>query len=81
MQDGPDHPSWSPHDAALLRAADELHDQSRISDATWAVLAERLGTEQLLDVVFTVGNYHLVSFALNTFGVEIDEGIPDTLRP
>lgn len=80
VQDGPDHPSWSPYDAALLRAADELHDQSRISDATWTALAERLGTEQLLDVVFTVGNYHLVSFALNTFGVEIDEGIPDTLR-
>jgi CHAD domain-containing protein/alkylhydroperoxidase family enzyme len=54
VQDGPDHPSWSPYDAALLRAADELHDQSRISDSTWATLAERLGTEQLLDVVMAI---------------------------
>ena len=76
---GPDDPSWAPFDAALLRAADELHDASRISDATWAVLAERYSTEQLLDVVFTVGQYHLVSMALNTCGVELDDGIPDTL--
>jgi 4-carboxymuconolactone decarboxylase len=76
---GPDHPDWSAFDAALLRAADELHDDSRIGDATWAVLAERYSTEQLLDVVFTVGNYHLVSMALNTCGVELDAGIPDTL--
>ena len=76
---GPDHPGWSTFDAALLRAADELHDDSRIGDATWAVLAERYSTEQLLDVVFTVGNYHLVSMALNTCGVELDAGIPDTL--
>ena len=69
----------APFDAALLRAADELHDDSRISDATWAVLAERYSTEQLLDVVFTVGQYHLVSMALNTCGVELDDGIPDTL--
>lgn len=76
---GPDHAAWSTFDAALLRAADELHDDSRIGDATWAVLAERYSTEQLLDVVFTVGNYHLVSMALNTCGVELDAGIPDTL--
>ena len=30
--------------------------------------------EQRLDLVFTVGQYMLVSMALNTLGVEIDEG-------
>ncbi|MFN6120536.1 MAG: carboxymuconolactone decarboxylase family protein [Actinomycetes bacterium] len=76
---GPDHPGCRTLAAALVRAAVELHDDSRIGDATWAVLAERYSTEQLLDVVFTVGNYHLVSMALNTCGVELDAGIPDTL--
>ena len=76
---GPDDPAWSTFDAALLRAADELHDDARISDATWAVLAERYTTEQLLDAVFAVGQYHLVSMALNTCGVQLDDGIPDTL--
>ena len=76
---GPDHPAWSPFDAALLRAVDELHDDSKISGVTWATLADRYDTEQMLDLIFTVGNYHLVSMALNSCGVQLDDGIPDTL--
>jgi 4-carboxymuconolactone decarboxylase len=76
---GADDPSWSRHDAAIIRAVDELHNDSKISDATWALLAESYTTEQLMDLVFTIGNYHLVSFALNSFGVEIDAGIDDAL--
>lgn len=79
VKNGPDDPAWTPFDAALLRAVDELHDHNRIGDGTWAVLAERYSTEQLLDVIFTVGQYHLVSFALNSCGVQLDDGIPDTL--
>lgn len=70
---------WAPHDAALLRAADELHDHSCITDATWTALAARYSSEQLLDVVFTVGNYHIVAMALNTCGVQLDAGVPAAL--
>lgn len=80
VKSGPDHPAWSPHDAAVIRAADELHTASRISDATWATLSASYGAEQLLDLVFAIGNYHLVSFALNSCGVQLDAGIPDTLN-
>ena len=76
IADGPDAPGWSPFDAALLRAADELHGDSFVSDATWKVLAERYSTEQLMDVIFTVGQYALVSMALNSLGVQLDEGLP-----
>jgi hypothetical protein len=31
---------------------------------------------QLLDLVFTVGQYNLVSMALNTLGVQQDKGFP-----
>jgi 4-carboxymuconolactone decarboxylase len=79
VKEGPSHPAWTPFDAALLRAVDELHDGSVITDATWATLAERLDTEQMLDAVFTIGQYHTVSFALNSLGVVLDEGIPDML--
>ena len=33
---GPDAPGWEPFEAALLRAADELHVDAFVSDATWA---------------------------------------------
>jgi 4-carboxymuconolactone decarboxylase len=72
---GPDAPGWDPIDAALLRAADELHEDSFVSDATWKALSERYSTEQLMDVVFAIGQYTLVSMALNTFGVQLDPGV------
>ena len=74
--EGPDAADWDPFDATLLRAADELHDDAFLSDATWAALDERYSREQLMDVVFTVGQYHTVSMALNTFGVQLEPGTP-----
>ncbi len=70
---------WNADDAALLNAADELHDDACISDTTWSALAARLNDQQLLDVIFTVGNYHTVSFALNSCRVELDPGVPPAL--
>jgi alkylhydroperoxidase family enzyme len=75
VAEGPDAPGWDPFEAALLRAVDELHDDACVSDATYAALEERYDARQLLDLVFTVGQYHLVSMALNTFGVERDDGV------
>lgn len=72
---GPDAAGWTPFDAALLRAADELHSDSCISDGTWATLSARYSDEQMMDVVFAVGQYHLVSMALNSFGVQLDDGV------
>ena len=46
-----------------------------IGDVTWKALAERYDTHQLMDLVFTVGQYNLVSMALNTLGVQLDDGI------
>jgi alkylhydroperoxidase family enzyme len=71
---GPDADGWSPWDAALLRAADELHANALVSDATWATLAERYDTRQLMETVFTVGQYNLVAMYLNSLGVQFEEG-------
>ena len=79
----PDADGWSEADALLLRAADELHDDQTLSDATYAALAARYDVQQLLDLVFTVGQYHLVSMALNAFRAERDDdvtGVPIPTR-
>jgi 4-carboxymuconolactone decarboxylase len=68
---------WSEDDRLLIVAADQLHDHSAISDSVWQALATRYSTEQLLDLIATVGNYHLVAMFLNSTGVQLDEGIPD----
>jgi AhpD family alkylhydroperoxidase len=60
-------------DAAVLRAVDELDDDSSVSDPTWATLREHLTEQQLMDLVFTVGAYCLLAMAFNTFGVEPEQ--------
>ena len=75
VADGPDAPGWAARDALLLRAVDELHADSIIADPTWKALAEHRSTQQLLDLVFTVGQYNLVCMALNTLGVQLDPGL------
>jgi len=72
---GADAPGWSLLDRALLRATDELHGDAFISDVTWKELAQSLSTQQLMDLVFTVGQYNLVSMALNSFGVQPEPGL------
>ncbi len=66
---------WSDFDATLLRAVDELHSEAFVNDATWEALAEQYNEQQLMDVVFTVGQYNMVSMALNSFGVQLDKGV------
>ena len=36
-------------------------------------LAKHYSEEQLMSLMFTVGQYNLVSMALNSFGVQLDE--------
>ena len=67
---------WTEAEAALLAAVDELHTESFISDPTWHTLTRHFSTQQLLDLIFAVGQYNLVSMALNTLGVQLDEGVP-----
>ena len=72
---GPEAEGWSSHDAALLRAADELREDSRISDGTWSALAETYDPEQLIEVAMVAGHYQMLAGALNSFGVELDDGL------
>jgi len=73
---GPDAAGWSELERALLRATDELHADAFISNETWAALAAHLDTQQLMDLIFTVGQYNLVSMALNSLGVQPEPGLP-----
>jgi 4-carboxymuconolactone decarboxylase len=70
---------WSPADAALIQATDELHDDQFITEATWAALSEHFNAKQRMDLVFTAGQYTQVSMMLNSFGVQLDAG--QTLDP
>jgi len=63
--DGP----WTPIEAALLRAADELHATTDVSDANWSVLAGHYGEDALVEILFVVGQYTMLSMVANAAGI------------
>jgi alkylhydroperoxidase family enzyme len=71
---GPEAKGWSAFDAALLRAADELHEHQFIADSTWTALAARYNNKQLLDAIFAVGEYTMVAMYLNSAGAALEPG-------
>jgi alkylhydroperoxidase family enzyme len=67
---------WSETERVLLRAADELHAEQDLSDATWAALRERYDDAQLLEIPFVVGQYTMLSMVANATGVPVEEDLP-----
>ncbi len=72
---GAEH-AWSADDRLLIALADELCDDDCVTDATYAGLAQRWNEAELMELVVTAGFYRLVSGYLNTFGVQLDDGVP-----
>ncbi len=75
IKEGSSTSFWSDHEKLLITAADELIGDAFMTTETWNGLAETYSEQQLMDVVFTCGQYNLVSMALNTFGVQLDDNI------
>jgi hypothetical protein len=56
---GPGDACWTdPAEAALIAAADQLHDGADIDDPGWAALAAGRTPAQLVDVLLLAGWYH-----------------------
>ncbi|MFD7709113.1 carboxymuconolactone decarboxylase family protein [Streptomyces sp. NPDC059785] len=65
----PDDPAWSPRQAALLRAVDELHDTVALTDPTWDGLRSHLTEVETLEFLVLAGWYRTIAYVLN--GVRI----------
>ena len=72
IKTGAEWPNWSELDRLLIMATDQLHAQTCITPETWEALATHYSEPQMLDLIFTVGNYNMLAMALNSIGVELD---------
>ena len=70
----PEGGDWNEQDALVLRSVDELIDNGNLSDATWDALGAHFDKRQKMDLVFSIGHYVMTSWAMATFGVEIEGG-------
>lgn len=83
IAEGSKNVAWSEGDRSLLHAAEELFEDSFISDDTWAALISDHSLQQLMDIVFAAGTYSMMASLLNSLGVQLDESFdatnPETL--
>ena len=64
---------WGKHDRAILRAMEELHFDSMISDETWADLQEFYNDKKLIELVILAGQYKTVAYYQNSLRLPLPE--------
>jgi 4-carboxymuconolactone decarboxylase len=67
---GADDAAWSEPERAVIRLADELHDEASVTDASYAELERHFGAAEILELVIAAGWYHTISFVINSAGVQ-----------
>ena len=66
-------PLWTPSQSALVRLCDELHETASISDELWAELEVHFSADQIVELIYTAGLYHAVSFLTNGLRIELED--------
>jgi len=68
--EGSDAPGWSEHEAALLRAVEELVGDHCMADQTWDTLAKTYSEQQMLEVPMLVGAYLMTAMQQNSLKIQ-----------
>ncbi|MFF7643475.1 carboxymuconolactone decarboxylase family protein [Streptomyces canus] len=59
-------------DRVLLTATDSLVDRQGVDDELWDRLTAHLSTAQVIDVLYTAGQYLTIATVINTLGVRVE---------
>ena len=61
---------WTAREAALLRAADELHDDRVLSAALFAELQTMLSEVEVIELCLLIGHYEMLAMTINSLEIE-----------
>lgn len=73
VREGPAAAGWSPRQALILRAVDELHAARKIGDELWADLAAELREHELIELCMLAGHYEMLAMTINSLAIEPDD--------
>lgn len=65
---------WNDHERAILRAVEELYEDTMVSDETWAQLATRLDEHQLVELLVLVGQFVATAYFQNSLRLRLEPG-------
>ena len=67
--------TWSAADRLAVTVTDELCTSDDLTDATWDAALTQWGEQDLMELIFLVGNYRMLAGFLNAARVELDDGL------
>jgi len=70
---GAKDPRWSSFESTLIAATDEILDRKPISDPNWSVLAGQYRSDQLVDLMMTIGEFSLVAMMLTSLRIPLED--------
>jgi alkylhydroperoxidase family enzyme len=65
-------PGWNGHERAILQAAEELHENSMVSDGTWSQLEMQLNAEQLFELLVLIGQFTATAYFQNSLRLRLE---------
>ena len=74
VRDGAGAQGWTEEEGLLLEAVDDMLARAEIARPTWSAMCEAFSDAELLDIVFTIGTYLVMSTILKTAGVPMEDG-------
>ena len=72
VQEGPAASGWTPREAAILAAVDELHATGDLGDAAWTALSARLDERERIELVLLAGHYEMLATAIAALRIAPD---------
>ena len=72
--EGSSAPGWSKQDRAIVRAVEELHSDSMITDETWSDLQQFYNDKKLIELVILAGQYKTVAYYQNSLRLPLPAG-------
>ena len=67
--------AWEKEAVVAVAVTDELCAGNDLTDATWQEALDQWGEQDLMELIFLIGNYRMLAGFLNAARVELDEGL------
>ncbi len=74
LKQGPDSSHWSESERDLLRAVDQMRRSYTLDDKLWTALAKQFDRRQMMEVVFAIGTYMMLSTVVNSLRIPLEAG-------
>jgi alkylhydroperoxidase family enzyme len=68
--------AYNKTDRAVLRLADELHEDAEVGRSTWAALARAFAPDELVELLLIGGFWRMVAGFVKSARLPLDAGVP-----